>query len=74
MACHYVDSTKHQIKPGEYKQSFTLKRNALVSNVPVRSHSGILTVAEGSQVGQFVGKYRGTVVNNQDPQNTGRLK
>jgi len=31
---YYVDSTKHQIKPGEYKQSFTLKRNALVSNVP----------------------------------------
>jgi len=26
--------TKHQIKLGEYKQSFTLKRNALVSNVP----------------------------------------
>ncbi len=32
---YYVDSTKHQIKPGEYKQSFTLKRNALVSNVPM---------------------------------------
>jgi len=32
---YYVDSTKHQIKQGEYKQSFTLKRNALVSNVPV---------------------------------------
>jgi hypothetical protein len=31
---YYVDSTKHQIKQGEYKQSFTLKRNALVSNVP----------------------------------------
>jgi hypothetical protein len=31
---YYVDSTKHQIKPGEYKQTFTLKRNALVSNVP----------------------------------------
>jgi hypothetical protein len=30
---YYVDSTKHQIKLGEYKQSFTLKRNALVSNV-----------------------------------------
>ncbi len=32
---YYVESTKHQIKLGEYKQSFTLKRNALVSNVPV---------------------------------------
>jgi hypothetical protein len=31
---YYVDSTKHQIKPGEYKQNFTLKRNALVANVP----------------------------------------
>jgi hypothetical protein len=31
---YYVDSTRHQIKLGEYKQSFTLKRNALVSNVP----------------------------------------
>ena len=31
---YYVESTKHQIKLGEYKQSFTLKRNALVSNVP----------------------------------------
>lgn len=31
---YFVDSTKHRIKLGEYKQSFTLKRNALVSNVP----------------------------------------
>jgi hypothetical protein len=32
---YYVESTKHQIRLGEYKQSFTLKRNALISNVPV---------------------------------------
>ena len=32
---YYVDTVKHQIKLGEYKQSFTLKRNALISNVPV---------------------------------------
>jgi hypothetical protein len=32
---HYVDSTSHKIKPGEYKQSFVLKRNALISNVPL---------------------------------------
>ena len=32
---YYVDSTTHQIKPGEYKQSFVLKRNALVANTPV---------------------------------------
>jgi hypothetical protein len=31
---HYVDSVTHNIKPGEYKQSFTLKRNALISNLP----------------------------------------
>jgi hypothetical protein len=30
-----VESTRHSIKLGEYKQNFTLKRNALVSNVPV---------------------------------------
>jgi hypothetical protein len=32
---HFVDSTTHNIKPGEYKQSFVLKRNGLISNVPV---------------------------------------
>jgi hypothetical protein len=32
---HYVDQATHRIKPGEYKQSFVLKRNALVSNTPV---------------------------------------
>ena len=32
---HYVDSTTHKLKPGEYKQSFVLKRNALISNVPL---------------------------------------
>lgn len=32
---HYVESTTHRIKRGEYKQSFTLKRNALISNTPV---------------------------------------
>jgi hypothetical protein len=32
---HYVQKTTHQVKRGEYKQSFTLKRNAIVSNVPV---------------------------------------
>jgi hypothetical protein len=31
---YYVDSTTHQIRLGDYKQSFTLKRNALISNVP----------------------------------------
>lgn len=32
---HYVDSTTHQLKPGQYKQSFVLKRNALISNLPL---------------------------------------
>src|SRR5260370_20037307 len=32
---HYVDSTTHQLKPGEYKQSFVLKRNALITNTPL---------------------------------------
>lgn len=31
---HYVDSVTHQLKPGEYKQSFRLKRNALISDLP----------------------------------------
>jgi hypothetical protein len=32
---HYVGSTKHHIRPGEYKQDFTLRRNALISNLPI---------------------------------------
>lgn len=32
---HFVDSATHRVKPGEYKQSFVLKRNALISNLPV---------------------------------------
>ena len=32
---YYVDSTQHSIKSGDYKQSFVLKRNALVSNLPL---------------------------------------
>jgi len=32
---HYVDTTKHHIKAGEYKQDFTLRRNALISNLPM---------------------------------------
>lgn len=32
---HYVDQATHKIKPGEYKESFVLKRNALVANTPV---------------------------------------
>jgi len=32
---HYVDSATHKLKAGEYKQSFTLKRNALISTLPL---------------------------------------
>ena len=32
---HYVDSTTHNLKPGEYKQKFVLKRNALIADLPV---------------------------------------
>ena len=32
---HYVQKTTHQLKRGEYKQSFTLKRNAIISNLPM---------------------------------------
>ena len=32
---HYVESTTHSIKLGQYKQSFTLKRNGLISTSPV---------------------------------------
>ncbi len=31
---HYVESTTHSIKLGQYKQSFTLKRNGLISTSP----------------------------------------
>jgi hypothetical protein len=31
---YYVTKVKHQIKPGEYKQSFELARNSLVSTFP----------------------------------------
>lgn len=38
---HYVDSVTHDISPGAYKQSFSLKRNALISNTPVVPTFGI---------------------------------
>ena len=31
---YYVDTVTHNIKPGEYKQSFTLSRDGLISNTP----------------------------------------
>ncbi len=32
---HYVQSTTHSIKRGQYKQKFTVARNALISNLPL---------------------------------------
>ena len=32
---YYVKSVTHDIKKGEYKQSFTLSRNALISTTPM---------------------------------------
>jgi hypothetical protein len=32
---HYVDSVTHNLSKGEYKQNFTLKRNALIANTPI---------------------------------------
>jgi hypothetical protein len=32
---HFVEKATHRLKPGEYKQTFVLKRNALISNTPV---------------------------------------
>ena len=32
---HYVQRTTHSLKHGEYKQTFTLKRNGIISNLPV---------------------------------------
>ena len=34
---YYVKNVSHRIKRGEYKQSFTLTRNGLVSTVPTVS-------------------------------------
>jgi len=31
---YYVDSVTHNIKPGEYKQNFTLSRDGVISNTP----------------------------------------
>ena len=38
---HYVDSVTHTLSKGEFKQSFTLKRNALIANTPIVPTIGI---------------------------------
>ena len=32
---YYVQKATHELKLGEYKQSFTLKRNGIISNLPI---------------------------------------
>ena len=54
------------LKRGEFKQSFTLARNALVSITP--------RVPGMSAASKFYGKYRGTVINNVDPMQIGRVQ
>ena len=58
---YYVNSVTHNIKRGEYKQSFTLSRDGLISNTP--RVPGMSEAASDS----YYGKYRGTVINNIDP-------
>jgi hypothetical protein len=31
---YYVNSVTHNIKPGQYKQSFSISRDGLVANTP----------------------------------------
>jgi hypothetical protein len=38
---HYVESVTHRLQRGEYKQNFTLTRNALISNTPIVPTLGI---------------------------------
>ena len=63
---YYVKNVTHTIKPGEYKQNFTLVRNGLLSTIP--------RVPAMSEPSKYYGKYRGTVVNNIDPQQIGRIQ
>ena len=64
---YYVKSVTHDIERGEYKQSFSLARNALISTVPDGAGHERRRAA-------FYGKYRGTVVNNIDPLQIGRIQ
>ena len=62
---YYVKSVTHDIKRGEYKQSFA-----------ARAQRADLDRADGAgmSAGPFYGKYRGTVINNVDPLQIGRIQ
>ena len=63
---YYVKSVTHDIKRGEYKQSFTLARNgARLDRCRRCRHERRV---------RFYGKYRGTVINNIDPLQIGRIQ
>ena len=65
---YYVKSVTHNIKPGEYKQSFQLVRNG----THIHYTGGDSMIA--NQSGRYYGKYRGVVMNNVDPMQLGRLQ
>ena len=62
---YYVKSVTHNIKRGEYKQSFSLARGGVGSSVSIGER-----MKEGPK---YYGIYRGTVVNNIDPLQIGRI-
>ncbi len=62
----------HQLKRGEFTQSFSLARNALLSTLPKVPHMTIRR--RRNRHSSYYGKYRGTVVNNIDPMQIGRIQ
>ena len=58
-----MKSVSHSIQKGEYKQRFTLTREG----------TGAL-ISAGASVKEYLGKYRGVVVNNRDPLKQGRVQ
>ena len=78
---HYVTSVTHKIKRGEYKQSFELSRNGLIST---SAEVILMTYVDQDQDRRqktpraeapirYYGKYRGTVLNNVDLEQRGRI-
>ena len=67
---YYVKSVKSKIKRGEFKQDFTLSRNGLISTLPQSRYERQRDIATARN---YFGKYRGTVINNLDPMQMGRL-
>ena len=66
---YYVKSVTHKIKRGEYKQSFELTpQRARSPRLHGWRHEGRRTRT------RYYGKYRGTVVNNIDPEQRGRIR